>query len=120
MDYAHSITLGYNKELYYLLFQVVMGGLNFMWVSPTTTRKEQEVLLGEFLAVTRLKIGQLPVRTDNKFTPLSMFKAFCYKRNIIMCPSVAYTHTMQALAEGAIRICKEHVRCLLKASNAPP
>eukprot|EP00961_Rhodomonas_salina_P055145 740892-Rhodomonas_salina.1 len=26
---------------------------------------------------------------------------------------------MQARAEGAICICKEHVRCLLKASNAP-
>eukprot|EP00961_Rhodomonas_salina_P177276 2390636-Rhodomonas_salina.1 len=26
---------------------------------------------------------------------------------------------MQARAEGAVRICKEHVRCLLKASNAP-
>eukprot|EP00961_Rhodomonas_salina_P156667 2109530-Rhodomonas_salina.1 len=37
-----------------------------------------------------------------------------------MCPSVAYTHTMQARAEGAVRICKEHIRCLLKASNAPP
>eukprot|EP00961_Rhodomonas_salina_P094608 1273294-Rhodomonas_salina.1 len=47
MDYAQSITLGYNKERYYLLF--VMGGRNFMWVSPTTTRKEQEVLLREFL-----------------------------------------------------------------------
>eukprot|EP00961_Rhodomonas_salina_P264942 3581589-Rhodomonas_salina.1 len=52
--YAHSITLGYNKERYYLLF--VVGGRNFMGASPTTTRKEQEVLLREFLAVTRLKI----------------------------------------------------------------
>eukprot|EP00961_Rhodomonas_salina_P197098 2660254-Rhodomonas_salina.1 len=26
---------------------------------------------------------------------------------------------MQARAEGAVRICKEHVHCLLKASNAP-
>eukprot|EP00961_Rhodomonas_salina_P077637 1041464-Rhodomonas_salina.1 len=40
MDYAHSITLGYNKEQYYLLF--VVGGRNFMWASPTTTRKEPE------------------------------------------------------------------------------
>eukprot|EP00961_Rhodomonas_salina_P134114 1804286-Rhodomonas_salina.1 len=36
-----------------------------------------------------------------------------------MCPSVAYTYTMQEREEGAVRICKEHVRCLLKASNAP-
>jgi hypothetical protein len=44
---------------------------------------------------------------------------FCRKRDISLCPAVAYTHTMQALAEGAVRICKEHVLCLLKASNAP-
>eukprot|EP00961_Rhodomonas_salina_P028376 383031-Rhodomonas_salina.1 len=96
IDYAHSITLGYNKERYYLL--VVVGCRNFMWVSPTTTRKEPEVLLQEFLALL----------TDNEFTASSTFKAFCYKRNIITHPSVAYTHTMQALAEGAVRICKEH------------
>eukprot|EP00961_Rhodomonas_salina_P171584 2313481-Rhodomonas_salina.3 len=35
MDYAHSISLGYYKELYYLLF--VVGGRNFMWATPTTT-----------------------------------------------------------------------------------
>eukprot|EP00961_Rhodomonas_salina_P150546 2027557-Rhodomonas_salina.1 len=36
MDYAHSITLGYNKELYYLLYNkelyyllFVVGGRNF-------------------------------------------------------------------------------------------
>lgn len=37
-----------------------------------------------------------------------------------LCPSVAYTHIMQARAECAVRICKEHVRRLLKSSNAPP
>ena len=54
MDYAHSIALGYNNERYYLLF--VVGGRNFMWASPSTTRKEPEILLREFLSVTGLKI----------------------------------------------------------------
>eukprot|EP00961_Rhodomonas_salina_P077184 1035088-Rhodomonas_salina.1 len=89
-----------------------------MWASPSTTRKEQEILLREFLLVTGLKIGK--VRTDNEFTASSNFQAFCKKRDITLCPSVAYTHTMQARAEGAVLICKEHVRCLLKSSNAPP
>eukprot|EP00961_Rhodomonas_salina_P158522 2133658-Rhodomonas_salina.1 len=89
-----------------------------MWASLSTTRKEQEILLQEFLSVTGLKIGK--VRTDNEFTASSTFQAFCKKRDITLCPSVAYTHTMQARAEGAVRICKEHVRCLLKSSNALP
>eukprot|EP00961_Rhodomonas_salina_P224878 3040114-Rhodomonas_salina.1 len=105
MDYAHSIALGYNKERYYLLF--VIGGRNFMWASETTTRKEPEKLLLEFLAVTELKIGQL--WTDNEFTACSTFKVFCKKLDITLMPSVAYMHTMQARAEGAVRICKEHV-----------
>eukprot|EP00961_Rhodomonas_salina_P133104 1791002-Rhodomonas_salina.1 len=70
MDYAHSIALGYNNERYYLLF--VIGGRNFMWASATTTLKEPEKLLREFLAGTGLKIGQL--WTDNEFTASSTFK----------------------------------------------
>eukprot|EP00961_Rhodomonas_salina_P118183 1590524-Rhodomonas_salina.1 len=97
LDYAHAITLGYNKERYYLFF--VVGGRNFMWASPSLTRKEPEELLREFLAVTRVKIGKL--RTDNEFTASSTFQAFCKKRDITMAPAVAYTHTMQARAEGA-------------------
>eukprot|EP00961_Rhodomonas_salina_P074166 996727-Rhodomonas_salina.1 len=91
-----------------------------MWASATTTRKEPKKLLLEFLAVTGLKIGQL--RTDNKLTASSTFKfkAFCEKQDITLMPSVAYTHTMQSRAEGAVRICKEHLLCLLKSSNTPP
>eukprot|EP00961_Rhodomonas_salina_P253355 3424165-Rhodomonas_salina.1 len=77
-----------------------------MWATATTTRKEPEKLLLEFLAVMGLKIGQL--WTDNEFTASSTFKAFCEKQDITLMPSVAYTHTMQARVEGAVRICKEH------------
>eukprot|EP00961_Rhodomonas_salina_P249977 3378747-Rhodomonas_salina.2 len=89
-----------------------------MWATPSTTREEPESLLRKFLASTGIKIGQ--IRIDNEFNCSSTFKAFCKKLDITLCPSVAYTHTMQARAEGAVRICKEHVRCLLKASNTPP
>ena len=88
-----------------------------MWATPTMTRMEPEELIRDFLSVTGLKIGKL--RVDNEFASSSSFEAFCKRRGITLCPSVAYNHTMQARAEGAVRICKEHVRCLLKASNAP-
>eukprot|EP00961_Rhodomonas_salina_P180456 2435766-Rhodomonas_salina.1 len=79
---------------------------------------EPEELLDEFLDTTGIKVGQL--RVDNEFFCSTAFKAFCKRKGITLCPSVAYTHTMQARAEGTVRICKEHVRCLLKASNAQP
>jgi len=47
------------------------------------------------------------------------FKIWCASRNITCCPTAGYNHTMQARAEGAIRITKEHVRCMLKHSNMP-
>eukprot|EP00961_Rhodomonas_salina_P296950 3936809-Rhodomonas_salina.1 len=78
MDYAHSISLGYYKERYYLLF--VVGGRNFMWATPTSTRMEPEDLLLDFLSVSNLKIGK--IRTDNKFTASTKFKAFCEKRSM--------------------------------------
>lgn len=40
MDYAHSISLGYHNELYYLIF--VVGGVNFLWATPSTSRLEPE------------------------------------------------------------------------------
>eukprot|EP00961_Rhodomonas_salina_P286681 3874135-Rhodomonas_salina.1 len=104
MDFAHSISLGHYKELYYLLF--VVGGRNFMWVTPTTTLMEPEDLLRDFLSVLNLLIGK--IRTVNEFTASTKFKAFCQKRAMVLCPSAAYTHTMQARhgAEGAVSICK--------------
>eukprot|EP00961_Rhodomonas_salina_P170018 2291193-Rhodomonas_salina.1 len=75
MDYAHSISLGYFKERYYLL--LVVGKLNFMWATPTTARMEPEELLHNFLSVSNLKIGK--IRTDNEFTASAKFTAFCKK-----------------------------------------
>eukprot|EP00961_Rhodomonas_salina_P190486 2570099-Rhodomonas_salina.3 len=83
MDYAHSISLSYFKERYYLLF--VVGKRNFMWATPTTTRMEPEELLRDFLAVSNLKIGR--IRTDNEFTASAKFTAFCKKLGMVLCPS---------------------------------
>eukprot|EP00961_Rhodomonas_salina_P130912 1762271-Rhodomonas_salina.2 len=73
LNFAHSITLGYFNEQHYLLF--VVGGRNFMWAKPTTTRMEQEDLICDFIAVSGLKIGC--ICTDNEFTASTEFKAFC-------------------------------------------
>eukprot|EP00961_Rhodomonas_salina_P127993 1725052-Rhodomonas_salina.1 len=78
---------------------------------------EPEDLVSYFITVSGLKIGR--IRADNEFTASTAFKAFCKEHLITYAPSAAYTHTMQARAEGAVRICKEHVHCLLKSSNAP-
>jgi hypothetical protein len=105
MDYAHAISLGYHKERYYLIF--VVGGRNFLWATPTTTRMEPEELLRDFLSISGVKIGK--IRVDGEFDASAAFKAFCKRRSIELCPATAYNHTMQARAEGAVRICKEHV-----------
>eukprot|EP00961_Rhodomonas_salina_P047720 641074-Rhodomonas_salina.1 len=117
MDYAHSIALGYANERYYLLF--VAGDTNFMWAAPMETRMELEKLLLDFITLSGFRIGK--IRVDGEFDTSSAFKAFSTRKNMVLCPSVAYTHTMQARAEGAVHTCKEHwhVRCLLKASNTP-
>eukprot|EP00961_Rhodomonas_salina_P220743 2984236-Rhodomonas_salina.1 len=60
---------------------------------------EQEDLVRDFIAVSGLKIGR--IRTDNEFTASTVFKAFCKEHLITYAPSAAYTHTMQARAEGA-------------------
>lgn len=116
MDYAHSISLGYHKERYYLVF--IVGGWNFLWATPMTTQMEPEELLRDFLCISGVKIGKLLV--DGEFDESAAFKAFCKQQGIELCPATAYNHTMQAHIEGAVRICKEHVLCLLKQSNLPP
>eukprot|EP00961_Rhodomonas_salina_P006590 89515-Rhodomonas_salina.1 len=65
MDYAHSISLGYYKEQYYLLF--VVGRQNFMWATLTRTRMEPEDLLQDFLSVSNLKLGK--IRREKCFYP---------------------------------------------------
>ena len=77
MDYAHSISIGYNKERYYLIF--VVGGVNFMWATPTTTLMLPEDLLRDFMATSGIKIGK--VQVDGAFETTS-FKAFCKRNNI--------------------------------------
>jgi hypothetical protein len=43
IDYAHSITLGRNKELYYLI--IVIDSIDFTWAQPSLNRSELEDLI---------------------------------------------------------------------------
>eukprot|EP00961_Rhodomonas_salina_P223497 3022188-Rhodomonas_salina.1 len=67
---------------------------------------EPEELLLDFMTLSGFRIGK--IRVDGEFDASSAFKAFCARKNMVICPSVAYMHTMQARAEGAVRTCKEH------------
>jgi hypothetical protein len=40
-------------------------------------------------------------------------------KGAILCPSVGYNYTLNSKAETYVRITKEHMRCLLRRSNAP-
>eukprot|EP00961_Rhodomonas_salina_P219219 2963554-Rhodomonas_salina.1 len=112
MDYAHLIALGYANERYYLLFMA--GGTNFMWAAPTKMSMEPEELLQDFMTLSGFRIGK--IRVNWEFDASSVFKVFCTRKNMVLCPSVAYTHTMQARAEGAVCTCKEHSLQLLAGS----
>eukprot|EP00961_Rhodomonas_salina_P053458 717089-Rhodomonas_salina.1 len=94
MDYAHSIALGYVNESAY-------G--NAHGAGRASAGLHDVFQIGK-------------IRVDGEFNASSAFKAFCLRKNMVLCPSVAYTHTMQARAEGAVSTCKEHSLQLLAGS----
>jgi len=49
IDYAHSISLGYSKEKYYLRLILVVDGIDFVWGQTCTTRSTPKDLIQEFL-----------------------------------------------------------------------
>jgi hypothetical protein len=66
-----------------------------------------------------LKISTIRFDVASEFGKSSLFIAYCTPHAIVREPVAAYTHDQNARAEGAIRICKEHVRCLLRSANLP-
>lgn len=117
IDYANSIILGRNKEHYYLI--IVIDGIDFTWAQPSITRTEPEDLIHEFLTMTGLKISSIRADGAGEFGKSASFTAYCDKHGITVEEVPAYTHTFNARAEGAIRICKEKVRALLRRANMP-
>jgi len=117
IDYAHSISIGYKNEAYYLV--MVVDGIDFLWATPTAHKSNPESLLESFLRHTNVKIGRIRMDDAGELSRSESFKMWCAARDIIICATAGYNHTMQARAEGAVRITKEHIRCLLKTANMP-
>jgi hypothetical protein len=117
INFAHTIALGYKNERYYLV--MVIGGVDFLWASPTTTTSKPEELLQEFVTLTRIKIQRIRLDGTSVFVKSSSFLAWIERHGAIICPATGYNHTMNSRSENAVRICKEHVRCALKKANAP-
>ena len=117
IDYAHSISIGMHKEKYFLL--MTLDGIDFTYCSATVDRTEPESLIHEFMTLTRLQIDCIRYDGAAEFAKSATFKAFCVNNRIAMEETAAYTHTFNARAEGAVRIVKEHMRCLLRRANLP-
>ena len=72
-----------------------------------------EALIEDFLRNTGIKIDKIRMDEVSVLTSES-FKLWARSRDITLCPTAGYNHTMQARAEGAVRITKEHIRCSFK------
>ena len=57
IDYAHSITLGRNKEQYYLM--IVIDSIDFTWAQSSPNRSEPEDLIHDFITLTGIKVGHV-------------------------------------------------------------
>jgi hypothetical protein len=115
IDYSHSTSICVHKEKYFLL--MTLDGIDFTFCSSTVDRTEPESLIHEFMTLTRLKIDCIRYDAAAEFAKSATFKAFCVNNGIAMEETAAYTHTFNARAEGALRIVKEHMRCLLRRAN---
>ncbi len=102
-----------------LLYPLACDRIDFTYCSATADRTEPESLIHEFITLTRLKIHCIRYDGAAEFAKSATFKAFCVNNRIAMEETAAYTHTFNARAEGAVRIVKEHMRCLLHRANLP-
>ena len=98
---------------------MVVDGIDFIWASASQDRSSPENMILEFLNMTGIKIGTIRFDGAKEFGKSVSFQNFCNERGIIMEPVAEYTHVQNAKSENAVRISKEHVRCLLRASNLP-
>ena len=89
--------MGEKGEKYYLM--MVVDGIDFMWATSSKHTSSSELLLEDFLRNTGVKIDK--IRMDGASVSKSAsFQLWCRTRNITLCPTAGYNHTMQARAEG--------------------
>jgi hypothetical protein len=89
IDYTYSISLGFNKEHYYLI--MVVDGIDFIWVSVSQDHSTPKNMILEFLNMTGIKIGT--IRLWN-FASLFLFRIFVM--NVVLSLSRwSNTHTFR-------------------------
>jgi len=96
---------------------MVIDGVDFLWASPSKHKSDPESLLEEFMRYTQIKISKIRMDAAGEFASSESFRQWCANKGIVICSTAGYNHTMQARAEGAVRITKEHIRCMLKTAN---
>jgi hypothetical protein len=98
---------------------IVIDGIDFVWPQTCQLRTNPKDLLHEFLTMSRLKISTIRFDGGSEFSKSSSFIAYCTQYDIVREPLTSYTHIQNARVEGAIRIYKAYVRCLLRSANMP-
>jgi hypothetical protein len=99
--------------------QNFFDSIDFTWAQPSPNRSEPEDLIHDFMTLTGIKVGQIRADEAGEFARSATFQAYCKRHNIVIEEVPAYTHTFNARAEGAIRICKDKVRAFLRRANMP-
>mmetsp|Transcript_29890 Transcript_29890/g.61459 ORF Transcript_29890/g.61459 Transcript_29890/m.61459 type:complete len:480 (-) Transcript_29890:392-1831(-) len=66
IDHAHTLSLGYKGQRYYLV--MVIDGVDFLWASSSKHKSNPEALLEEFLRYTNVKVDKLPELLDEELT----------------------------------------------------
>ena len=69
--------------------------------------------------MTGIRISSIRMDGAGEFRKSTSYTAYCKLHDILIEEVPVYTHTFDARAEGAMRICKEKVRALLRRANMP-
>ncbi len=88
IDYAHSITLGRNKEQYYLM--IVIDSIDFTWAQSSPNRSEHEDLIHDFITLTGIKLGHVRADGAGELHAAPLFRRIA--QGIIL-SSKRYQHT---------------------------
>lgn len=115
IDYAHAISKGLNKELYYL--EIIAHWVEFTWGIPSQDWERPQIHLQQFMDLTGLCFRSIRHNDAAEFARSATFRAWAESVHAVLEQVAGYKHTLNWKAEGAVRIAKEHVRCLLRSAN---
>ena len=117
IDFAHTMSVGWSKEEYYLVIHT--DGIELAWCAPTVSRSQPHELIQEFLDVAGVSVRSIRFDNAMEFGKSDRFRSWAKAKGAILCPTVDYNHTLNSKSESYVRITKEHLRCMLRSSHAP-